>query len=115
VPGDAAAIALGLANEMAGEKCDVRTGDGLDEVEDFIGEEPLEEGGICEVRNIHGFGALALGEGSEKIVEVLLQLLELGLGEDGIGVKKVALIVVGGELVDGKAGSKSGGHGLILL
>jgi hypothetical protein len=38
---------------MAGEQRDVRADQRLDEVEHFIGEEPVEEFGVREMRHVH--------------------------------------------------------------
>ena len=70
VPGDALAVALGFADEVAGEERDVRAEDGLNQVENVVGEQPAEELRVGEVRLVHGLGTLARGEGREDALRL---------------------------------------------
>ena len=110
VPWDAAAVALGLADEVAGEEGDVGAGEGLDEVEDFVGEEPGEKVGIREVGDVHCFRADVGRERGEFCIEVSFETREFFSGENRVGVDEVALVVEGVDL--GFVEARGGGvHG----
>ena len=98
MPRHAAFGTPGFADKMAGEERDVRPDDRLDEVQHFVGKQPLEQRGIRKVRHIHVLRAGAGWERGELLLKVRRETGELGRREYRLIINQVAFPVVEIEL-----------------
>jgi hypothetical protein len=94
MPRDAFAVALGFADEVAGKERDVWTDDGLNEVHDLVGKQPLEEFRMLEMGNVHGFGADVGAEVVQNIFEAIFEAEKFGLGENRFTKDVITFAVV---------------------
>jgi len=71
MPRHALAVAFGFADEVAAPERDVRPEDRLDQVEHFVGEEPVEEFRIDKVRHVHRLRPNVGGQAGKLLLEVI--------------------------------------------
>jgi hypothetical protein len=111
MPRNAFSISLRLADEMGGEKRDVGPNDRLNKREDVFIERILQQLGVHEVGNIHGFRALVGGEVGEDALEAVLQGLKAIRWKDRLVEYEVSVIPVLRDFVGIQAWRDCGGCG----
>lgn len=94
MPRNPLTVALGLADKVTGEQCDVRAKNGLDEIENFVGKEPFEQFRVLEVGNIHRFGSHIGLEVVEDVFEAILQPFKFCLRQDGLTKDVITFLVI---------------------
>jgi hypothetical protein len=94
VPRNALPVAFGFANKVAREEGDIGPDDGLDEIHNFISEEPLKQLGMLKVWDIHRLGADIGIELIQDSFKAIFKTKKFGRRKNGLPEDVVALAVV---------------------
>ena len=94
MPGYAFPVALGFTDKVAREESDIGPDDGLDEVHDFISEEPLKQFRMLKVRDIHRLGADIDIQLIEDGFKAIFKTKKFGFRKNRLPENMIALAVV---------------------